>query len=79
VAKEWRPESVRYPVIIVPVLCGLFVAPLLTMIYRSTLVGMIFSGTAMAGTWLVTIAIARRQRNTSSSVAGRSACWRCAH
>ena len=53
-----RPEPARFPIVILPVLCGLFLAPLLTMICRSTLAGMIFSGSAMASTWLVTLAIA---------------------
>ena len=57
-AKVWRPESARFPVVILPVLCGLFLAPLLTMICRSTLAGMILSGSAMALTWFVTLAIA---------------------
>ena len=57
-AKVWRPESARFPGVILPALCGLFLAPLLTMICRSTLAGMILSGTVMALTWLVTLAIA---------------------
>jgi hypothetical protein len=57
-AKVWRPESARFSVIILPVLCGLFLAPLLTMICRGTLAGMIFGGTVMASTWLATLAIA---------------------
>ena len=57
-AKVWRPESARFPFVILPVLCGLFLAPLLTMICRSTLAGMIFSGTVMGLTWFVTLTIA---------------------
>ena len=57
-AKVWRPESARFPAVILPMLCGLFLAPLMTMICRSTLAGMIFSGTVMAVTWFVTLAIA---------------------
>jgi ABC-type transport system involved in multi-copper enzyme maturation permease subunit len=57
-AKVWRPESARFAVVILPVLCGLFLAPLLTMIGRSTLAGMILGGTAMALTWFATLAIA---------------------
>ncbi len=57
-AKVWRPESARFPVVILPVLCGLFLAPLFTMICRSTLAGMIFSGSVLASTWFVTLAIA---------------------
>jgi ABC-type transport system involved in multi-copper enzyme maturation permease subunit len=57
-AKVWRPESPRFPVVILPVLCGLFLAPLLTMICRSTLAGMMLSGSVMGVTWLVTLAIA---------------------
>jgi hypothetical protein len=57
-AKVWRPESARFSVVILPVLCGLFLAPLLTMICRSTLAGMILGGTAMALTWFATLAIA---------------------
>jgi hypothetical protein len=57
-AKAWRPESARFAVVILPMLCGLFLAPLLTMICRSTLAGMILGGTAMASTWLATLAIA---------------------
>lgn len=56
--KVWRPESARFSVVVLPVLCGLFLAPLLTMICRSTLAGMILGGTAMALTWLATLAIA---------------------
>jgi ABC-type transport system involved in multi-copper enzyme maturation permease subunit len=54
----WRPESARLPIVILPVLCGLFLAPLLTMITRSTLAGMVLSGSTMALTWLITVAIA---------------------
>lgn len=57
-AKGWRPESARFAVVILPVLCGLFLAPLLTMICRSTLAGMILGGNAMALTWFATLAIA---------------------
>jgi ABC-type transport system involved in multi-copper enzyme maturation permease subunit len=57
-AKVWRPESARFAIVILPVLCGLFLAPLLTMICRSTLAGMILGGTAMALTWFATLAIA---------------------
>jgi hypothetical protein len=57
-AKVWRPESTRFPAVILPLVCGLFLAPLLTMICRSTLAGMIFSGTLMGLTWSVTLAIA---------------------
>jgi ABC-type transport system involved in multi-copper enzyme maturation permease subunit len=57
-AKGWRPESARFGVIVLPVLCGLFLAPLLTMICRSTLAGMILGGTVMALTWFATLAIA---------------------
>ena len=57
-AKGWRPESSRFGLIVLPVLCGLFLAPLLTMICRSTLAGMILGGTVMALTWFVTLAIA---------------------
>lgn len=57
-ATVWRHEPVRIPVFILPVLCGLFLAPFLTMVCRSTLAGMIFSGSVMALTWLVTLAIA---------------------
>jgi len=57
-AKVWLPEFSRLPILILPVLCGLFLAPLLTMIARSTLAGMVLSGSAMALTWLVTLAIA---------------------
>ena len=57
-AKVWRPESARFSVIILPVLCGLFLAPLLTMICRGTLAGMILGGTVMGLTWLATLAIA---------------------
>ena len=56
--KAWRPESARFGVVILPVLCGLFLAPLMTMICRSTLAGMILGGTVVALTWLVTLAIA---------------------
>jgi len=57
-AKVRHPDSARFPVVILPVLCGLFLAPLLTMICRSTLAGMILSGSVMALTWIVTLAIA---------------------
>ena len=57
-AKLWRSESARFSIVILPVLCGLFLAPLLTMICRSTLAGMILGGTAMASTWFVTLGIA---------------------
>ena len=57
-ATAWRPESARLSVVVLPVLCGLFLAPLLTMICRSTLAGMIFGGTAMAMTWFATLAVA---------------------
>jgi hypothetical protein len=57
-ADEWRPESSRFSVVFLPVLCGLFLAPLFTMICRSTLAGMILCGTAMVLTWLATLAIA---------------------
>jgi hypothetical protein len=57
-AKAWRPESARFPVVILPVVCGLFLAPLLTMICRGTLAGMIFSGCVMGLTWSATLAIA---------------------
>ena len=57
-AKAWRPESARFGVVVLPVLCGLFLAPLLTMICRSTLAGMILGGTVMALTWFATLAIA---------------------
>jgi ABC-type transport system involved in multi-copper enzyme maturation permease subunit len=57
-AKTWRPESARLGVIILPVLCGLFLAPLLTMICRSTLAGMALGGTVMGLTWFATLAIA---------------------
>lgn len=56
--RVWRPESARFAVVIMPVLCGLFVAPLLTMICRSTLAGMILGGTAMVLTWFAALAIA---------------------
>jgi hypothetical protein len=58
IATVWRPVSSRFSVVILPVLCGLFLAPLLTMIARSTLAGMILGGTAMALTWLATLGIA---------------------
>jgi ABC-type transport system involved in multi-copper enzyme maturation permease subunit len=57
-AKVWRPDAARFPLVTLPVLGGLFLAPLCTMICRSTLAGMILSGTAMAVTWFVTLAIA---------------------
>jgi hypothetical protein len=57
-ARVWRPESAQFSVVVLPVLCGLFLAPLLTMICRSTLAGMIFGGTAMALTWFATLGIA---------------------
>lgn len=57
-ANMWRPESARFAVVILPVLCGLFLSPLLTMICRSTLAGMILGGTAMVLTWFATLAIA---------------------
>ncbi len=57
-ARVWRPESARFSVVILPVWCGLFLAPLLTMICRSTLAGMILSGSAMAVSWFVALAIA---------------------
>jgi hypothetical protein len=57
-AKAWRPESTRFPVVILPVVCGLFLAPLLTMICRGTLAGMIFSGVVLGLTWFVTLVIA---------------------
>jgi ABC-type transport system involved in multi-copper enzyme maturation permease subunit len=57
-AKASRPESARFPVVILPVMCGLFLAPLLTMICRGTLAGMIFSGVVLGLTWFVTLAIA---------------------
>jgi ABC-type transport system involved in multi-copper enzyme maturation permease subunit len=57
-AKVSRPESIRFPVVILPVVCGLFLAPLLTMICRGPLAGMILSGTLMGLTWFVTLAIA---------------------
>ena len=57
-AKVSGPESARFALVVLPVLCGLFLAPLLTMICRSTLAGMILGGSAMALTWVVTLAIA---------------------
>lgn len=57
-ASVWRPESARPAVVILPLLCGLFLAPVLTMICRSTLAGMILGGTAMALTWFAALAIA---------------------
>jgi ABC-type transport system involved in multi-copper enzyme maturation permease subunit len=57
-AKVWRPESARIPVVVLPLLCGLFLAPLLTMTCRGTLAGMILSGSVMGLTWFATLAIA---------------------
>ena len=57
-AKVSRLESARFALVVLPVLCGLFLTPLLTMICRSTLAGMIFGISAMALTWFVTLAIA---------------------
>src|SRR5207245_11046142 len=54
-----RPNSWPVSVVVIwPVLCGLFLAPLLTMICRSSLAGMILSASVPAGTWMATIAIA---------------------
>jgi len=57
-ARGWRhgPEPLVFATW--PALCGLFLAPLLTMICRSTLAGMILSGSLAALTWLVTLAMA---------------------
>ena len=57
-AKVWRPESARFSVVILPLLGGLFLAPFLTMICRSTLAGMILGPSAMGLTWFATLGIA---------------------
>lgn len=57
-ADVWRQESARFSVAIWPVLCGLFLAPLFTMICRSSLAGMILSACVPALIWMVTLAIA---------------------
>jgi hypothetical protein len=57
-ADTWQREPDRVPTLILPVLCGLFLAPLLTMICRSTLAGMILTGSLLGLTWIVALAIA---------------------
>jgi ABC-type transport system involved in multi-copper enzyme maturation permease subunit len=51
-------RSWHVSIVIWPVLCGLFLAPLFTMICRSSLAGTILSATAAAAAWLATLAIA---------------------
>jgi ABC-type transport system involved in multi-copper enzyme maturation permease subunit len=53
-----RPDSLQFSVVVFPVLCGLFLAPLFTMICGGSLAGMILSGTVPAFIWVVTLAIA---------------------
>lgn len=53
-----RPESWQVSFVILPALCGLFLAPLFTMIGRSSLAGMILSATVAGSTWLLTLAMA---------------------
>jgi ABC-type transport system involved in multi-copper enzyme maturation permease subunit len=55
---EWRRDPSQLSVVILPVLCGLFLAPLFTMICRSSLAGMILSTSVPAVAWLITLAIA---------------------
>ena len=57
-ADTWRPNASPFSVVLLPVLCGLFLAPLFTMICRSSLAGMILSTSVPAVTWLTTLAIA---------------------
>jgi len=57
-ADEWRQDASQLSVVLLPVLCGLFLAPLFTMICRSTLAGMILSTSVPAVAWLITLAIA---------------------
>lgn len=57
-ADVWRPERWPSTIVILSVLCGLFLAPLLTMICRSSLAGVILSGSALALIWFGTLAIA---------------------
>jgi ABC-type transport system involved in multi-copper enzyme maturation permease subunit len=56
-AGVWRPELWQFSVLILP--GGLFLAPLLTMICRSSLTGTVLSASVPALTWFVTLAIAR--------------------
>ena len=51
-------QSVRLPLVIVPVLCGLFLAPLVTMMCRSTLAGAILCAQALGVLWLMALAFA---------------------
>jgi ABC-type transport system involved in multi-copper enzyme maturation permease subunit len=53
-----QTQSVRYPFVIVPVLCGLFLAPLVTMMCRNTLAGALISAQAVGFCWLLALAIA---------------------
>ena len=53
-----RPDSLQFSVVVFPMLCGLFLAPLFTMICGGSLAGMILSGTVPALAWVVTLAIA---------------------
>jgi ABC-type transport system involved in multi-copper enzyme maturation permease subunit len=56
-AEVRQPERWPVTIVVLSVLCGLFLAPLMTMICRSTLAGMILSGSALALIWFVTVAI----------------------
>jgi ABC-type transport system involved in multi-copper enzyme maturation permease subunit len=53
-----RPDSWHFSIVVWPVLCGLFVAPLFTMICRSSLAGMILGASVPACLWLATLAVA---------------------
>ena len=60
-ASAHQPHRAVWPlsVVVWPPLCGLFLAPLMTMTCRSTLAGMILSGSLPPFVWIVTLAIAR--------------------
>ena len=58
VFSDARKEPIQFTILILPVLGGLFLAPLMTMICRSALAGIILSGSAPALIWVTLLVVA---------------------